>query len=97
MSNDDVEQVSTSTPTEDDDLDEAAESLPPPPPRNEPRPRLAILLQACRAVVGVFHPPQETIESQAARPAISEEEGAGGLRGLKYESPLIAQLREVEV
>lgn len=92
-----MDPLSVSTPSEDDDLDEAAESLPPPPPKPETRPRLAILLQACRAVVGTAQPTEIPV-APAVRPQIPEEEvGPGALRGLKYESPLLAKLREVEV
>jgi len=93
---------------EADSLDEACPSEAPPTPVRTAataanRPRLAILLQACKAVVGAGHllngealkAPAEADkrkeQSQTQVPAELDKQHA------KYESPLIAKLREVEV
>jgi len=96
---------------ETESLDEACPSAP--PVRLVRRPRLAILLQACKAVVGAGQ--QWSDYSKSPLDDQGEEDEAAGRQQvqtaqaataaeagrhhveLHYESPLIAKLRQVEV
>lgn len=83
------------------ELDEACPSAPPVRLARH-RPRLAILLQACKAVVGSHgrHSPSGEDEEapagqQQVQPSATELTGRQHVE--HYESPLIAKLRQVEV
>ncbi|XP_065350924.1 uncharacterized protein LOC135946560 isoform X2 [Cloeon dipterum] len=98
--------------SEQENLDEACPTQDAAPAVTSRRPRLAILLQACKAVVGVGHllngsmsktDTIEIVESGAAEGDADDDEeavqkAAAELSKLddKYESPLIARLRKVE-
>jgi hypothetical protein len=95
---------------ETESLDEACPSAG--PVRLVRRPRLAILLQACKAVVGIGHhssdckspvgDDDEDEEAPAGRQQVQlQTQAATAETGRQhvehYESPLIAKLRQVEV